>query len=71
MLDRLAEIKGKAPPQGDSVAIDVRGVTRPKFMEQFFKDVEEMQADLANIKYVAGCRWYTTRWRGSHLYSNV
>ncbi|KAI9980508.1 hypothetical protein PInf_030145 [Phytophthora infestans] len=60
MLDRLAEIKGKSPP-GDQVAIDVegsslmswkangRGVVRPKFMEVFFKDVEEMQMDLANI----------------------
>ncbi|KAG2768658.1 hypothetical protein Pcac1_g20034 [Phytophthora cactorum] len=26
-----------------------RGVVRPKFMEVFFKDVEEMQMDLANI----------------------
>lgn len=51
MLDRLAEIKGKSPP-GDQVAIDVesRGVVRPKFMEVFFKDVEEMQMDLANIR---------------------
>ncbi|KAL3674820.1 hypothetical protein V7S43_000747 [Phytophthora oleae] len=55
MLDRLAEIKGKAPP-ADQVAIDVgvrsRGVVRPKFMEVFFKDVEEMQLDLANIRQV-------------------
>ncbi|KAK1947490.1 Syntaxin-1A [Phytophthora citrophthora] len=27
-----------------------RGVVRPKFMEVFFKDVEEMQLDLANIR---------------------
>lgn len=33
---------------------DSRGVTRPKFMEQFFKDVEDMQADLANIAYAPG-----------------
>lgn len=24
---------------------------RPKFMEQFFKDVEDMQMDLTNIRY--------------------
>ncbi|DBA05239.1 TPA: hypothetical protein N0F65_007401 [Lagenidium giganteum] len=52
MLDRLAEIKGKPSAQPGEVAIDINcrnGVTRPKFMEQFFRDVEEMQADLSGI----------------------
>lgn len=54
MLDRLAEIKGRASTAQTEVAIDIErsgnnGVTRPKFMEQFFLEVEEMQNDLANI----------------------
>ncbi|GAB9471472.1 hypothetical protein Gpo141_00008681 [Globisporangium polare] len=53
MLDRLAEIKGKAQTTGQDVAIDMEGrsngIMRPKFMEQFFKDVEDMQMDLTNI----------------------
>ncbi|CAK4676643.1 unnamed protein product [Aphanomyces euteiches] len=48
MHDRLAELTGKT-----DVAIDVvpenANVARPKFMEKFFLDVEEMQADLGKI----------------------
>lgn len=29
---------------------------RPKFMEQFFKDVEDMQMDLTNIRYLLHLR---------------
>ncbi|KAJ0401089.1 hypothetical protein P43SY_005694 [Pythium insidiosum] len=42
MLDRLAEVTGKTSATSETaVAVG--------FMEQFFKDVEDMQADLANI----------------------
>lgn len=34
-----------------------RGVTRPKFMEQFFRDVEDMQGDLANISYATAAKF--------------
>ncbi|KDO28434.1 hypothetical protein SPRG_06672 [Saprolegnia parasitica CBS 223.65] len=51
MNDRLAELTGKS----SDVMIDISEasstteITRPKFMEKFFLDVEDMQADLSKI----------------------
>lgn len=52
MLDRLNELKTKSDDEQSEVAIDIdqsSEVGWPKFMEQFFKDVEAMQLDLASI----------------------
>nr|CCA26437.1 syntaxin putative [Albugo laibachii Nc14] len=50
MLDRLAELRKKANvPEETTVDVHHVDISRPKFMEQFFKDVENLQLDLASI----------------------
>lgn len=51
MIDRLGELKDNKHKH-DDVAINMnvdRDITRPAFMAQFFRDVEEMQLDVGQI----------------------